>query len=146
MASIKSAGYLNPQTTPNDGCAVFLNDSATISANPTAADTVDFLLPAGQELSVLRFVLPDMDTGGSPAMAGKIGYAPVASDSTLTGDDDYFRATAAIGQAAGLIDCAFAPVMFQEDVKIQITWTTAAATFAAGSVYMVAGVNSKGAR
>lgn len=145
MASTKSAGYHSPKMMPGDGRAVVLNDQATQAANPTANDTVDFLLPAGFELSALRFNVPDMDAGAG--LAGKIGYAPVDAASSLTADDDYFMAAGALGQAAALIDCRFAPITFQEDVKVQITWTVAAAgAFTAAPIHMTAIGNSKGPR
>lgn len=145
MASIKSAGYLNPQATPNDGRAVFINDYAAVGANPTINDTVDYRLPAGFELSTLRFKVPDMDA--STGMAAKIGYAPVDPASSLSPNDAYFRAAAALGQAAAQIECDFVPITFQEDVRVTITWTAAASgAFTAGTVYMTAGGNSKGPR
>lgn len=146
MASVKSAGYLIPQLAPLDGRAVFINDSAALAANVTINDTMDFRLPAGFELSTLRFKLPDMDTNGAPTLAGKIGYAPVDPASSLSAVDNYFRATAALGQAAAQVECDFVPITFQEDVRITITWTAVSATFAAGTVYMTAAGNSKGPR
>lgn len=146
MADTKSSGYLIPQMMPVDGRAIFIPDKADVASAPAVNDTVSFRLPAGLELSQLRFVVPDMDTNGSPALAGKIGYKAVDPASALVADDDYFRATGALGQAAGLVDCSFPPITFQEDVMVQITWTTVAATFAAGTVHMIAAGNAKGPR
>lgn len=146
MASVKSRDYLIPQMMPVDGRAVWINDRGTMSANPSVNDTLDFRLPAGFELSYLRFRPTDMDTNGTPTLAAKIGYAPVDPASSLAAVDNYFKATAAFAQAAGAVDCDFAPITFQEDVRITITWTTAAATFAAGTVDMIAGGNAKGPR
>lgn len=145
MASVKSAGYLIPQLAPLDGRAVFINDSVAVAANPTANDTSDFRLPAGFELSTLRFKVPDIDS--STGLTAKIGYAPVDPNSSLAASDAYFRAAAALGQAAAQIECDFIPITFQEDVRITITWTVAASgTFTAGTVYMTAAGNSKGPR
>ncbi len=146
MASVKSVGYLNPQMMPVDGRAVFINDSAVVSTNPVANDTHDFRIPAGLELSLLRFKLPDMDTNATPTLAAKIGYAPVDASSALAASDSYFRAAAALGQAAAQVECDFVPITFQEDVKITVTWTVTSATFAAGTVYMTAAGNAKGPR
>lgn len=146
MASVKSAGYLIPQMMPVDGRAVCIVDRGTMSANPTASDTLDFRIPAGLEVAALRFNVSDMDTNGTPTLAAKIGYAAVDPASSLAASDAYFKATGAFGQAAGLVDCAFQPITFQEDVRITITWTTNAATFAAGTVDMVAIGNAKGPR
>lgn len=153
MASIKSAGFLNPQSTPNDGRAVVLIDKATVSANPTAADTVDFLIPAGFELCKVWLTVPDMDS--STGLTGKVGFLSATGGTTvrtstsaaLSVDDDYFRADGALGQAAALLDLDFAPITFQEDVRLSITWTVAASgTFTAGTIRMVALGNSKGPR
>lgn len=146
MASTKSRDYLLPKMMPVDGRAVFINDRATVAANPTINDTHDFLIPAGFEMSLLQFLPTDMDSNGSPTLAAKIGYAPVDPNSTLTADDDYFKAAGAFGQAAGLVECAFVPIMFQEDVKITITWTAVSATFVAGTVDMICAGNAKGPR
>ena len=144
MASVKSAGYFAPQMMPVDGRAVFITDTGSMAANPTANDTLDFLLPAGIELAVLRFNVSDMDTG--TALAAKIGYAPVDPNSSLAASDAYFKAAGAFGQTAGLVDCAFAPIKFEEDVRVTVTWTVAAGTFVAGTVNMIAGGNAKGPR
>lgn len=145
MAQTKSAGFLNPQLMPCDGRAVVLNDRATLSANPTANDTMDFRIPAGFELSKLWLKVPDMDA--STGLAAKVGYAPIDANSSLSGVDDYFRAAGALGQAAALIDCDFVPITFQEDVYLRITWTVAASgAFTAGTVYATALGNSKGPR
>lgn len=145
MASTKSRDYLIPKLMPVAPAAIVINDRATVSANPTANDTHDFLLPAGIELSKLWFKVPDMDA--STGMAGKIGYAPADPSSSLTPVDDYFRAAGALGQAAAQIDCDFVPIKFNEDVKIQITWTVqASGSFTAGTIYMTALGNGMGPR
>jgi hypothetical protein len=145
MADTKSRDYLNPQMMPADGRAVVINDQVSVATNPVAHDTSSFRLPAGFELSILRFDIPDMDA--STGLAGKIGYKAVDPASALVADDDYFRAAGALGQASELADCRFAPIKFQEDVIIQITWTvTASGAFTAGTVRMTAVGNANGPR
>lgn len=144
MATIRSDKSLEPKQMPVDGRAIVINDSATISANPVATDNVKFRIPAGFDLSVLRFRVTDMDS--STGLAGSIGYAPVRSDSSLAANTTYFQAAGALGQAAALIDCNFPPITFQEDVDITITWTVTATGFAAGTIGMTAIGNAKGPR
>lgn len=146
MASVKSAGFFNPKLVAGDGGAVVLYDQATQSANPTANDTLDFIIPAGFELCKAWLKVPDMDS--STGMAGKVGYLKKDTNGTITEVDDYFRAAAALGQAAAVIDLDFPPgLIFQEDVKLSITWTVAASgTFTAGTVYLTMLGNSRGTR
>lgn len=146
MAQTKSVGFSSPKMMAGDGRAVWFDDKAVIAAAGAANDTIDFLLPAGQSLHQLKFIVTDMDTNGTPTLAAKIGYAPVNPASSLAGNDAYFKAAAAFGQSAQAFECDFAPVRFDEDVYIRITVTTAAATFAAGSVTMVGAGNMVGAK
>jgi hypothetical protein len=141
MAQIKSQRFNNPLTNMMNGNAFSMVDKATQTVNPTANDTLDFILKAGMRLDVLRLKVPDMDA--STGLAGKVGWRPVNGDAaalvngaSTNADDDYFRGAAALGQAAALIDCDFIPVVFDKDVYIAITWTVAASgTFTAGDVW-----------
>lgn len=145
MADTKSRDYMLPKLMPVAPAAIVINDRVAIASNPVNTDTASFILPAGMELSFLRFKVPDMDA--STGLAGKIGYAPVDPASSLTPVDDYFRTAGALGQAAAVIDCDFVPIKFNEDVKVQITWTvTAAGAFTAGTIYMTAIGNGMGPR
>lgn len=145
MSSLKSLKFTQPKMMPVDGRAVFFNDSYAVAANPTAADTIDYHLPAGVELNTLRFHSSDLDTNGTPTLASKIGYRKANDADTLTADDDYFAPTGTLlGQAAGITECRFPPIKFEVDVIISITIEVAAATFAAGTIYMVAGCNCIG--
>ena len=146
VTQTKSQRFANPRTPMMDGCAVFLVDQVTIAANPTANDTADFLLPRGIQLALLRFSVPDMDS--STGITGKIGWYPVSgTTATQNGvaataaDLSAFRADAALGQAAAVIDCDIAlPMVFEEDVYIRIHWTvTASGTFTAGTIYCTMG-------
>lgn len=145
MASLKSLKYNQPKMMTVDGRAVFINDSRALAANPTAADTIDFHLPAGVEVNTLRFHSTDLDSNATPTLASKIGYRKANEADTLTADDDYFAPTGTVlGQAAGITECRFPPIKFDVDVIISITVEVAAATFAAGTIYMVAGCNCIG--
>lgn len=152
MAQTKSLKFARPLPMTVDGCAIFINDQVSVAANPTANDTSDFRIPKGLELSQLKFNVPDMDS--STGMAAKIGFASITGDSTVlmngaatAVDDDYFRAAGALGQATALIDCQFAPVTFEEDVYLRITWTVAASgTFTAGTIYATMAGNMVGVK
>lgn len=142
MAQTKSQRFNNPLTNMMNGNAFSMVDKVTIATNPVNTDTADFILKAGMRLDVLRLKVPDMD--GGAGMQGKVGWAPVNGDATanvngvagVSSNDAYFRAAAALGQAAALIDCDFIPVVFDKDVFIRITWTvTAASAFAAGDIW-----------
>lgn len=147
MASIKSVGFLNPQTTPGDGCAVFLNDKFVLSANPTAADTLDARIPAGFEVSSLEIQCDNLDSNGTPTFAFSVGYAPIDPASSLSPSTQYFAPTGqTTARTGGRLICAFKPITFQEDVYLRITVGTASATFAAGEIHTIAAGNSKGAR
>lgn len=142
MAQIKSRKFALPMFNTGDGCAAVINDSAAVGVAQAINDTIDFRIPKGLELGMLRLAWTDMDTGGSPALAAKVGFAPingstvVANGVAVSADDDYFAAAAAIGQTAGgQVYAGFPPVVFEEDVYLRITVTTAAATFAAGTIY-----------
>lgn len=140
MAQVKSRKFALPLFAKGNGHAMIINDSVVIATNPVANDTADFRLPKGLELSQLKLNIPDMDTGAG--LAGKIGFASISGAATVmmngvatAVDDDYFRAAGALGQAAALIDCQFAPVTFEEDVYLRITWTVTAGTFVAGTIH-----------
>lgn len=144
MAQVKSTNFNLPSRMPVDGRAVFLNDIGPVATNPVANDTLDFKIPPGLEISMVRFAIPA--ALASSGLAAKIGYAPINSGSTLTADDDYFRAAGVFGTSAGLVDCNFPPITFQEPVYLRVTWTVTATGFAAGSVYSVVGGNANGPR
>jgi hypothetical protein len=151
MPAINSLKFNRPTLSHVDGRAVFINDEATQSANPNpgAADSLDFRIPKGFELSFLRFVLPDMDA--STGLAGSIGFAPLGTASVVAnglpsaGNATYFRAAGALGQTAQGFECDFAPITFEEDAILRVTWTAAASgAFTAGTVRVTMGGNCVG--
>ena len=60
MADTKSRDYMLPKLMPVAPAAIVINDRVAIASNPVNTDTASFILPAGMELSFLRFKVPDM--------------------------------------------------------------------------------------
>lgn len=146
MAQVKSNKFSAPKMTANDGRAVFINDTLTLSANPTAADTLDFFIPKGMEVSYVAYSATDMDTHGTPELSMSIGYAAIDSASTLSANATYFKADGVVGQTATGAACVFPPITFDEDVYLRFTVNTDAATFAAGTLRATIGGNMNGIR
>jgi hypothetical protein len=145
MASIKSAGFLNPQMMPVDGRGINLTDKVVLAANPTAADTLDFRIPAGMEVTGIDLYADDLDSNGTPTLATSWGYAPVDPNSSLAANATYFAGTGqTVGRAAGGLRLAFKPIKFEEDVYLRGTVGTASATFAAGELHAIISGNAKG--
>jgi hypothetical protein len=145
MASIKSVGFTAPKFNSRDGRARFLIDKVALTANPTAADTLDFMIPGGVTVCSLEIQADDLDTNGAPTFVFGAGYAPVNPASALAANATYFapvgRTTA---QSGGRLTCSFKPIKFEEDVYLRLTVGTASATFAAGEIHAIAGVNCDG--
>lgn len=128
-----------PQNMPVDGRAVMIDDIIALAANPTAADVINFRLPAGLRLGMLDIRSDDLDTNVSPTLVFSVGYRPVDSGSSLAANATYFAAAGqTVGQAGGTLRCSFEPIKFEEDVYVTLTIGTASATFAAGDIAMVA--------
>jgi hypothetical protein len=135
MASIKSRRFHAPKFMPGDGRGMVETDTATISAAPQVNDTVDFHIPAGMEVSIVEIDTTDMDTGGAPALAFSVGYAPMQLETQLTANATYFAAAGqTIARTGGRLSCAFEPIKFEEDAILRLTIGTAAQTFAAGRI------------
>ena len=153
MADTKSTKFVRPLMMAGDGRAVIITDTMTVSSNPVASDTHSLKIPAGFEVCAATLRVSDMDTNGTPTLAGKVGYAPNPGATTMkinnvagvSGNDAYFRAAAAFGQAAAVIDLDFDPILFNDGAQLQVTWTVTAATFAAGTVKWVIFGNMIGA-
>lgn len=136
MASIKSKKFFAPQFMPGDGCGVVNTDVAAVPGTLANNDTIEFPWPAGLELSELKFQFDDLDAAAAQAM--QAGYAPVQADTQYSASLAYFAAASAIttSRAGGRYDCAFAPLKFDEDMKIVLT-VNAAGTPQAGNVYAI---------
>lgn len=92
-------------------------------------------IPAGATVTGVELVADDLDSGGSPALAVKIGFEPVDATEGPAADDDFFAAAGStVFQAAGRTAFTFHPLKFERDVFLIATITAAAATFAAGKV------------
>lgn len=121
-----------------------------LAANPTAADVIRVMvIPAGSKVSALLMGNTDLDTNGTPTFVHSIGFAPVVAADGPTADATYFAAAGQTNlQAAneGKLYCKFAPVQFDKDVFLTMTVGTAAATFAAGSIYVTALGDARGVK
>jgi hypothetical protein len=121
------------------GNAVVLDGSIALSANPTAADVLRIMrIPAGTKVSAVMLANTDLDTNGTPTFVHSLGYAPVNSSDGPAASAAYFAAAGQTNlQAAneGKLYCKFAAIQFDFDVYLTATVGTAAATFAAGTIY-----------
>jgi hypothetical protein len=139
MANLYGKKAKAPQIMPVDGCAVIIDDSISLAANPAAADVINFRLPGGLRLGMLDIRSDDLDTNVSPELVFSVGYRPVDSGSSLAANATYFAAAGqTIGQTGGTLHCSFKPIKFEEDVYVTLTIGTDSATFAAGDIGMIA--------
>lgn len=124
--------------------------SIALAANPTAADVLRIMrIPAGTEVAALLIANGDLDSNGAPTFVVSIGYAPVDANDGPVAAPAYFAAAGqTILQAAndGKLYAKFAPITFDKDVYLTMTVGTAAATFAAGTIYAVAIGNARGTK
>lgn len=96
-----------------------------LAANATVGA---FVVPTGFTPLQIAVVASDMDSGGSPALAFKIGDA---------GDDDRLLASSTIGQAGGTattLATAGYRYTYTADTEVLITIGTASATAVAGTI------------
>jgi hypothetical protein len=110
--------------------------AATGSYALTAALVVDDIIqmvkvPAGATVLDVLVKVPDLDSGGSPAITLDVGYG---------GDDDYWIAAATTGQAGGLVRATATttvPLAFTAEDTIDIHVDTAPQTGATtGTLYL----------
>lgn len=147
MASIKSAGFAAPKFMPGDGCAAYMIDKVALTANPTAADTLDFVIPAGLEVARVAIQCDDIDTNGTPTFAFSVGYAPLQAETIYSANSTYFAAAGqTTARTGGRLECAFKPVKFEEDMILRLTVGTASATFAAGEIWAIVEGAARGVR
>jgi hypothetical protein len=139
MANLFGRKAKAPALMPVDGCAIQINDTIALTVNPTAGDVILFRLPAGIELGNLKIKCSDIDTNGTPTVVFRVGYTPCDTGSTLAADSVAFAPAGQTNAQAGTtLDCSFHPIKFEEDVYVTVTINTAAATFAAGLISMIA--------
>ena len=147
MAHLYSKKAKAPKFMPVDGCGSMITDSIALAANPTAADVINFGLPAGLRLGALDINCDDLDTNGTPTIVFSVGYRPVDSGSSLAANATYFAAAGqTTAQAGGTLRCSFKPIKFEEDVYVTLTVATASATFAAGEIHATAFGASEGVK
>lgn len=145
MANLFGKKAKVPAFMPVDGCGINIIDSIALAANPTAADVINFKLPAGIELAALKIRCDDLDTNVTPTIVFSVGYAPVDTGSSLSASAAYFAAAGqTTAQGGGTLNCSFEPLKFEEDVYVTLTVATASATFAAGDIFMIASGNAIG--
>lgn len=144
MASIKGLRANMPQIMRVDGTAAFITDKRIFTAAPAAADTIDFLCPAGFQLCTFRSINDDLDTGTT--LLYSVGYRPVDSTAGPTAVTDYFAAAGQTAfRAAGLVEYSFKPITFEKDVYISFLIGTAPAGVTANNeLHVVLGGNMNG--
>lgn len=129
MASIKAQRAAGPKYMSVDGGAICEVDKVVLGAapgsgTPAATDTIDFLIPAGAQVTQLALQLDDCDTAATFVFG--VGYRAVNTGSSLATNATYFAAAGqTTGQAGGRLICAFKPIKFEEDVYIQLLVGTA---------------------
>jgi hypothetical protein len=144
MANTKAVRFSAPKFMPVDGGSAHFADYVNVTA-AALADTFDYLIPAGVEVSSVAFQSGALDTNGTPLLTFKAGYFPADSTSSLAAVDNYFAPTGTTSlRAGGRIPCSFEPISFNEDVILRITVTAAAATLAAGRLWSIVTGNCNG--
>lgn len=127
-------GYMH-----SDGNAMRVTGRVALAANPAANDIIRVcLIPAGMIVDKVTIANTDMDTNGAPTLVHAIGFEPVDAADGPAADYTYFGAAGQTNlQAAndGKSYCKFAPKKFERPVYLCLKVGTAAATFAAGTVY-----------
>ena len=143
MAALKGLKANAAQMQRGDGGAIILDDKYTFAANPSAADTIDFRIPAGMRVDDVQIGGDRVDTNGAPTLVFSAGYTPVDTGLSLAASLQYFlptgQTTLSVAVAARA-RASFKPITFEEDVWLRVTLGAAgAATFAAGDIYAVIG-------
>lgn len=142
MANIDSATLNKNDFMHDHGNAIVADGTVALAANPTAADVIRVMkVNAGTKVNALMLGNADLDSNGAPTLVVGIGYAPVVAGDGPAASAAYFQAagdTVLQAANAGKLYMNFAPITFEKDVYITMTVGTAAATFAAGSLYMTA--------
>lgn len=139
LANIDSATLNANQFMQAFGNAVNLSGSVALAANPTAADVIRIMrIPAGTKVTEVVIANGDLDSHGTPTLVVGFGYAPVVAGDGPTASAAYFGAagdTVLQAANAGKVYRNFADITFEKDVYLTATVGTAAATFAAGTIY-----------
>lgn len=109
----------------------------TTAATGVAGDKFNVVeIPAGLSVSRVVIKTADLDSGATPALAAKIGFAPSDGSAAVSGADTAVSAAAAFGQAAGTTTFEIFPSYRVEvDSYLVIEVTTGAATSASGVIH-----------
>jgi hypothetical protein len=148
MASIKGNKALSPALMRVDGNGAFITDKVKLGASPgvatpVAADTIDFLLPAGSELCTLESYSDALDTGA--ALLYSVGYRPVDGTNPAASTAYFAAAGQTAHRAAVRAEYSFKPIKFDYDVYISFLIGTAQAGITAGNeLHIIAGINQVG--
>lgn len=109
-----------------------VHNQISLTGNVTANDIVEAVrLPKNAVVTDVMVVASDMDTSATPTLAFSVGYGT---------DDGYFIVATTIGQSGGVVRANAAtakPLVLTEEDTIDIKWTTAAATFANGTIDLI---------
>lgn len=143
MAKIDSATLNKNDFMQAFGNALVADGSVAVATNPTAADVIRVMkIQAGTKVNALMLANIDMDVHATvPTAVIGIGYEPVVPGDGPAASAAYFSAagdTVLQAANAGKLYCNFAPITFERDVYLTLTVGTAAATFAAGTIYVSA--------
>ena len=117
------------------GNAVVVTGTVAPTAGIAGDTYCPVIIPAGLGITDIDIVNDDLDSSGAPAIACKVGYAPLnAADGPVAADDYFAAAGKTFLSTAGRTPLAFQPIKFEKPVVLTITLTVAAATFASGKV------------
>jgi hypothetical protein len=128
--------------TPADLCVSVDKRDVAIAANPTANDTTELcVLPAGCVPVDYKVWFPDLDTNGTPTVALSLGFLNAGKTDLSTAASEggaVLVSGKTTAQAGGLLqtesEALFKVTPVNYDRYFAVKWTTAAATFAAGTV------------
>lgn len=130
--------HTRPRHMGGYGNAVVVYGSVTPAAGAAGDVYRPVIIPGGLDVTDVDIVNDDLDTSGSPAIACKVGYAPLnAAEGPLAVDDYFSAAGRTFLNAAGRTSLTFQPIKFEKPVFLTVTVTASAATFAAGRVTAV---------
>ena len=131
MAQYRAARIAGPKFSQCFGNAYNDDDTVTITANLTTADSVDLIrIPAGTKVTDLSFVAGDLDTGTTltlnvgwrSASGASITVTTPAGSSSAASNATAFASALTQFQAAqssgARLDLTFAPITFNDDVFI----------------------------
>jgi hypothetical protein len=124
-----------PRHMGGHGNAVVVYGSLTPPAGVSGDIYRPVIIPAGVDVTDIDIVNDKLDSNGAPAIACKVGYAPLHPADGPTADDVYFAAAGTtLLRNAGRTSLAFQPIRFERPVYLIITLTASSGTFASGKV------------